>query len=1530
MPITGITNPFEQSIAVGNLNIVGTAIDDDAVAYVELILDGDIENPLRADGTEFWSYFLDTTDMEEGVHTIEAYSVDINGLKGYSTTTTWQLNREQPTTIVENLALGQLVSGRISLEGTVFDGNGIESLEYSLDRGETFNDLGLKYLKDENIWIFNLPINTTELADGPSVVWFKSSDVTGSTNIYTWLCFVDNTDPTVSLLYPEEDNAVNGLFSISGLTQDVIGIESLSWFINSDINGNIPLLAGNPYWTVDLDLRNFNGKKIAMSIIATDIAGNTTVVDKEILIDSDSDKPVVTVQFPPENHVVTDDLYIRGFVDDDDGTSRVLYSINEQEAISIETDSVFAVEIILSQNALLEEKNTISIWAEDIHGVAGDAVIIPFLYNKGPVISEPIITEQRNVEPLNYFYGMTLRILSESQIDYTIQGNDIKEVSWRFADKTENYVTLNAPKDEVKLEIPLENAPLGLIPIYVHAVDVLDRHVNEIIVVYIEKQPQEIKPVKLEEGEEPPPPPLLKLPIANTHQWLADETIRELSDGSFHLPLERVLNGYADFSLPITAEITSIGSGGDMSSLSVNVNQNVVSLSATREGVYNDVQVVITDSQGVTHQADTVSVLVTSSVPNLTIDSSIPYKWVKDTVTLFGTADDASGIQSLSYSLDSGETWNDIDVRADGTWDAYVSLDGYMDGLITLDIRAIANTEREAILRTAVRKDTIAPEVTVVAPPPGSLVNGETTFVFKVADIGGKLVLAEAIPTLDTVTESSLRFTEPEILEIESLITHLAGDAEHPLENNMTYQFTDAAGNVTIVNSYDFEIDVESDLPTIEINVPLENALITTDFEVSGVSYDDDGVSDIWASIDGAEYTLIAKGANSFALPIPFDTLTDNEHTISIYAEDIYGVRGNEVSVGFRVSREEPAGEVTKPLLSETVNGLAILGGTASDENGIAQVLVSVDNGNTYNLVEGTEVWQYVFDTRLIQDGSHAVFLKVIDGYGIEAVYSSLINIDNTMPMVQIDLPLDGARIAENLFISGQTSDNIALKALTVKISSLDSFNSSVPDVFRNIEIEPDIVIAESLDISSLANGTYNIEVTAEDVGGNLRSVSKNIQKDSTYLDTSVDLMYPLSGEYVNGVFNVYGTAISSEPISRLVLYVNGIYTTETNITKGGYFKFEVTPEMISEGEHTMFAQAITASGEQIDSNIHSLNYQPFGPWITIDNFTMGDFATNRRWLEGSAGYAITQQDIVTLESRESTREEKEAVRNKTVDKIEISFDNGKTFEQVGSSGKWRYRIEDDYLAEGYHFLVVRATMKNRQQAVSRSIVRIDKTHPSVELISPGEGGRFNNALEFIGLSSDDIELEKVDIALRVGDKNSYGVPTFIQGLYLDVHFLGTTLFDVGVGLSFFDDNVKLQFQVGQLTQAQFEILNQTTSPFRYGGTVLGGKLLANVAVIPFGSFAGPDWQWLSASFALGANFSYFSETQSGKSQMLSAVLMQIEFPRVTIPNQRFFNTFSFYTEGQLWFIPTDVQSSNVDIASLVPQIAIGIRANVF
>lgn len=1916
-PVSGITNPIKNMRVPGNLNIVGTCIDDDGVDEVWLILDG--AEPVKAQGKEFWSYYLDTTELSEGPHTIEVYGIDINGLSSAAKPkkndkVTWNLDRRLPVTEVTNLELGTLVSGKITLKGTVSDGNGIKSLSYSLDGRENFFDIKIKENKKTGVCAFELPINTKESPDGAAVCWFKAEDKTGSIGYNSFLYFIDNTKPDVKIVSPAEDEVMNGHFGIAGFAKDEIGVQKLTWTFGSE-SGEFELTPGNPYWYKEVDTTGIKDKKVEFTVTATDTAGNIVTKRRTIPLDQEADKPVVVIASPAKDSVVegtAGTVFVRGIATDDDEVASVEYSLDGGEKKKISTYGVFYA-LVSEDKDLPAGTHTITVTATDMYGVEGNPVTSTFV-SKGAAPSfsaakisssegtVPAVTgakvhpeanpvyqtevscaagiasiswqlnwgtngiktgsvdfksgaqtvpvnvplsaddiawgavsltitasdiydrssQQRTVvnvqditdifvdsprvvfddsrigengdiindpeHPVSgYFAGgkiksaslspstpyatieynentitlratqtlgashpVKVRVISEDNIPYESRelifhsdspaptlAIDIEEenIEQKFGDdgqplelprirvtgtvasetpltslayriisvdavfdaKTKNLISgTRSPKAGNFESLP---ANTGRFDFYVDASSLsTGMHVVEIVanngkqaatslkirkipslsdkrikrffnwiegidVYYVitdqsidhnfsgtyyrsdlqagnptvtapigSSRPESSYQTKKEgsakvfiasvggneyasgmhvavprggsgpkatvsvvsdspvvsvsykiSGEKTPggdesqsgridgkqmrqidsthyeaDVPLNNLPSRFTTIEVTADTARGSAsckgtiavvrerdsslidnekrvywapsadtpyddiNGRYVLSTNVPLGAFANMLGPVTAVLAS-GQAG----LSVQADGNFVYITAEREGFYRNVSLRVVDSQGVSYTSSSVNLLVDDGAPAVAIETPAVQKWVQKNTTLSVTAMDTNGIESVEYSIDNGESWNTA--RSTGSsYTATLILDGADDGLIPVDVRVRDIAGKTTYTQTAVQKDTTIPDVQVIVPEVEDIVNGENLIAFIVKD-NGHLNHAEYI-----APKSGNANPEPVYIPLGPMIVTHIGTEDKPINDLMVFNFYDEVGNVASIRKWDFIIDQKSDLPIAEVHMPEEDAVITTDFVVSGVVVDDDGPSKIYYKIDEGHYRLLSEEyGTSFSIDIPLSSMTDNEHKVTVYAEDLNGVRGPEYVRNFRISLEEPKGAVETPPIDQTVRGWIKLTGNATDKNGIRNVFISVDNGNTYNEATGNFAhenehsdWTYEFDSRVVEDGTHVVFLKVVDWFGIEGLYSSLINIDNTAPKIDLELPLDDSKTSQMLFFSGQTTDNIGLKQLYITVRSLEG--KTVSQKLSRINLTPGEIVTESIDLSSLENGFYNVELTGHDAADNITRVSRNVQLDKTTPKAKVDLLYPLNGEYVQGVFNIYGTAVSEINIESLELLVDGQVASETTISASGYYKFNLDPQMITDGQHKIQVRANLANVSTIMSNEQFINYSSVGPWVTIDNFTYGDFAIERPYIIGNAGYAIAEDELVAAKAKGASKERKAAVEAKSIEKVELSLNNGKSFQEVSKSGKWRYRVENEDIAEGYHFLLVRATMKNGEKAITRTIVQVDKTKPTIKLISPGEGGRFNQNLEFSGLAHDNVALKSVTLALRKGDKSSYEVPAFIQGLYLDWHFWGATLFDIGVGLSFFDDNVRLQAQWGQFTQQQREMFSKTD--MRYGGdSVFGGKILANVAYIPFMYFLGRDYEWLSANVTVGANFTRFNESGSGKAQILSALLAQLEFPRISFAKQKMFRTIALYTEGQLWFIPTDV-SSDADIENLVPQISVGLRVNVF
>lgn len=1900
LPVCGITNPHPGMRIVGNLNIVGTCVDDDGVEYVNLILDGDEENPVRAKGKEFWSYYLDTTELEEGLHTIKVVGCDINGLVGKPVELTWNLDRRQPVTAIENKVMGTLVSRTVKFHGTVSDGNGIKNLSYSVDQGNTFKNVKLSRKKDRIE--FDISIDTRKFPDGPAVIWFKAVDNAGSEGVYSFLYFIDNTSPDVKILQPADKTPQFGKVAVTGYAKDTVGLSKLSWTFGKE-SGDFEIVPGNPFWAKEFDLAGTNDKSRKFTISATDVVGNVITVSQNIIIDESLDKPSVKIAFPTADSLVEsgDSLYVRGIATDEDGIASVKYRLDNGEWVEESTKGVFYG--VLAQGAELSAgKHTVSVVAIDRHGVQSDVSTVEFqargavpVFSEAKISGVPVVNgiqvhpesgsvftttvsssvglasvhvetrwgnnglKQDDYElnsagsytvniPINddfpkgiakiyisatdtvgrtknykaiidvtntsviqgaepkvvlddciadekgtvlnskefpatgYFIGgnarsveivpktpfatarlsgnqiilsagdvngssepVVVRVTTDQGLVYDSQKivfkqdsafpkikisetsdvqlldagsgsvaisgsvsceSGIGSVSYRvFASKANMNAGVVASMENVSagdvvslgavrsFNIPLETAEYGIYIVEITAESaggnktsevvgfrnipdfpegakgspknpmivwadgenvyagaayqgelarsfsiykrsgmnpganslqcsleygngktasskynavkipeikaafakagdkdyvagmpvVLARNEKSSLIAYVDSESQisasyEISGEDVPGGsrqsggsaivsksEEKENRWVVQIPLENLPARMnkvklsvkAGSVSRQISGsvaivrpveasmlddrraiytmedsdskydrdvGCYILRTEESFSFYANVPELVSADFVAAANG-----LKIERQGNLVKVIPEKEGSFNNVAVRVKDVNGIAYTSPAVNFIVDNGAPEVKIVTPEIHQWVKNSLRITGTVADPSGVKSAEYSLDNGENWKTLNLSSSGrtavgaTFSGTADISSAEEGLVALDVRAFDVAGNVAYARTAAYKDVTPPSVEIVVPNDDAIVNGDNLICFNVSDNAS---FEKAYYIAPPTGKSSGVKTEITDISATFVSTHI-GTSEKPIDDGMSFEFVDAAGNVSSYESWNFLIDSKSDLPVAEIHLPTYEDVITRDFTISGVVYDDDGPSSIYYRIDGGPYNKLEEMGTSFAIDVPFSTMTDNEHTINVYAVDINGVKGPVAERKFRVSTEEPKGAVETPTIDKANKGLITLAGVASDRNGIEKVLVSLDNGNSYNNAVGTTNWSYTFDSRAIPNGTNVVFIRVIDKYGISGLYSSLINIDNKAPEMVLDYPLDYSATTGPLFFSGYAFDNVNITELFVTIRSLDG--KSIPRSLQRIDFNLDRIIAQNIDISALENGSYNIELTALDKAQNATHVSRNIMLNKNKALATVNLLYPLNGEHKQGTFNIYGNAEADNKIESLSLYIDDKYIATTELTDSDYFRFEITPDLISDGEHTYRVDAKVETGQVIRSRIQTVEYNSVGPWVAIDNFTYGDFATGRPYIKGHAGYSLSEEEKVVSSTKKATKEQKEAINNKKVAKIEISFDNGKSFTQISKSEKWMYRIENQDIEEGFHFMIVRATMRNGETAIERTIIQIDNTAPKIRLISPSVGGRYNQELVFSGLSSDTVGLKDVQLTLRKGDKASYEVPSFIQGLYLDWHFWGATLFDIGVGLTFFDDVVKVQFQWGQFTQAQREMFSNTS--MRYGGdSVMGIKILANVANIPFSYFFGRDLDWLSANLAVGAQFSRFNESGSGEAQILSAILAQLEFPKVKFPNMKCFSSLSLYTEFSLWFIPTDVSSSNVDINNIVPQIAEGIRLSVF
>lgn len=1501
LPVVNISNPIPDMRVGGKLNIVGTCVDDDGVAKVEVkINDGDF---MEADGTDFWSLYLDTSDFEDGAYTITARGIDTNDVIGKEYSVVFNLDKEKPVNTIVSHENGMLISGKVTFEGTISDLNGISELSYSTDGGQIYEKLSFKGKKQAPEVNFKLNINTIKLSDGPQVYWFRSVDKMGSVGLSAFLFFVDNKPPQLNILYPTEDFQENGKFNICGQVFDEVGIEKMTWERGKDDPVEIVLSPGNGYWVHEFDFSGQNRTDVVFTL--TDRAGNRTTKKLQLKLDTDVDLPLLEMQYPLADSIVFEDR-LSGFVSDDDGVQGIIYSLDGGDEQRVATGQGFNLTI----PALEAGSHKLDIRAVDINGVEGKPVRINFTKGLDKPLIEISSVVQREGEPLAFSPGMEIIPESHKAITgFVTSHNPLQGVTFQFNGSDPLSLSLKKTdqpeKKRFSLALP-DEMPNGFVELVIQAQDKYGR--EEVFTTYIIVGPLEEKGI-----------------------FMTDRRFKESNE---------TIEG--NIKMAEQEEIIGLISGGGISSISlepesdlfsVSHQGNIFNLRAKTSGFADNLSIVVETVDGNIFKAGPFSIAVDLEPPEIDLTEEVTGLWVNEEVIFAGTLKDNLAVDILEYALGKEGNFqpvaiekNDETSATDLPFTIAIPLADVPDGNVYIRLKASDRAGNTVTLPYLVRKDSTPPQVEQITPVAADTVNGLITICGRIED-------DSPVDSVEFSDDGEL-FVPVTAAAIFSHDIDLAAYEELP--EKFFFRITDRGGNRTLF-SPELNIDLESDKPVVQIQIPEEGILIRSDFIISGMVFDDDSVKTIYYRLDDDEFKEL-EGSNNFEIPIRLADIDDNKHIIEVKAEDIGGVFSDVAVSWFMVSKTEPISQLNTPSLEETVKDTLVIQGESSDANGIKEVFVSFDNGNTFNRMDGTENWSYSLDTNILEDGICSLLIRAVDSTDVEGLYTTLINLDNTAPELELAGPYDGQQVTGSFRLTGRVNDSIALAGLVLEITPLGGGASLAEEEAEeeqavnegNAEaeavatadkavapVEPvvmdlpsDEVILQEIDVSFLPQGWYNLRLTAKDRADNSVYITRNIKKIVAMQYSHIDIFFPVQGEMVAGEFLFQGRIQSSKIPDRVTLNVDGNLFEALEVTEHGYFSFSFKPEHLTDGSHIFQVEAVLADGDTIKTPERRVEYSRQGPWIIISNFIAGDFASQRPWIEGKAGYPFSSDP----EDKAAT---KKLAKVHEIDRIEVSLDNGKTFRKAKGKDDWRFRLETQDLHDGVLNVLARARFRDNRVAVAKTQLIVDDTPPEVTLIFPEEGMRFNDSISLSGIASDASGLQDVSVALRKGGKSRYQVPGFIQGLYIDTHFLGATHWDVGAGLTFFDDNVKLQLQLG-------------TAPVgRFSGLVIGAKLLANVAVLPYGYFFGANWDFLSSSIAVGANFSYFTMSEdsiafTSDGLVLGSIIGQLVLARVQVPGWKLFNSFSLYTEAQLWFISSDIA------AGTVTRIAFGLRTEVF
>ncbi|EAV4254723.1 Ig-like domain repeat protein [Salmonella enterica] len=328
-------------------------------------------------------------------------------------------------------------------------------------------------------------------------------------------------------------------------------------------------------------------------------------------------------------------------------------------------------------------------------------------------------------------------------------------------------------------------------------------------------------------------------------------------------------------------------------------------------------------------------------------------------------------------------------------------------------------------------------------------------------------------------------------------------------QRTLLVDVTDIAGNVA-QETLQFTIDTTLREPTIVLDPTHDTGDDTNDnltrinkpvFIIGNV---DNDVSHIVVHLDGRDYTIENKGGNlTFT---PDQPLSDGQHTISVTVTDIAGNTKTSAELQIEIDTQVQIDSVTLTTDSGVNDHDNVTNATRpsfeiATPDDVTSVLVSFDGVNWTPISKNAAgQWQFTAGSAL-SDGHYTLHVQATDRAGNTANSTLGFTVDTQIDGLSVVM-LDDAGKDSTDGITNITSPRFEISAreqLQSVTVILNGKSSTLTQGAGNKWLfTPD---------TPLVDGTYKIEIVAEDIAGNKISKEVSFTIDTIVSDPSIDLL---------------------------------------------------------------------------------------------------------------------------------------------------------------------------------------------------------------------------------------------------------------------------------------------------------------------------------------------------------------------------------------------------------------------------------------
>ncbi|MGB3492731.1 MAG: Ig-like domain-containing protein [Elainellaceae cyanobacterium] len=583
------------------------------------------------------------------------------------------------------------------------------------------------------------------------------------------------------------------------------------------------------------------------------------------------------------------------------------------------------------------------------------------------------------------------------------------------------------------------------------------------------------------------------------------------------------------------------------------------------DGTY-DVVASATNISGTRTDATNGELIVDATAPIITVDTLFTND---GTPQLTGTVDDANA--SITVIV-NGVSYTAINTGS-GTW---VLEDGSIttpltDGTYNVQVTAtdaIGNIGTDAT-NSELTVDTVAPTVTV---NPKSTGDSTPSLSGTVNDAAATVQVQ-----VNGVTYAATNNSNGTWALADGTITPALIDGVYDVQVSAI----DLAGNVGADETLN-ELQIDTIAPEITVT-PLTTRDTTP--QITG-TVNEPGAN-ITVQLNGTVYGATNNGDGTWSLNNVIVALADGTYDVAATATDATGNVATDTTVDELVIDTAPPGVTVDTLV--TNDSTPAITGTVDDNTA---TLVVVVNGVTYNATNnGDGTWTLADNTitPALADGTYGVQVTATDTQGNAGIDGTVaeLTIDTVAPTVTVAAQSTSDNTPA---FSGAVNDTSAIVEVTVNGVTYDALNNG----------DGTWTLADDV-VETLADGVYEVEVTATDLAG-------NIGTDATTNELLIDTTEPVitvDSTTTNDRTPVITGTISEADASIQVL-INGTPYSVTNSGDGFWALPDntITPAL-ADGTYDIVATATDLAGNiGTDNTADELVIDAIAPIITIDNLS--------------------------------------------------------------------------------------------------------------------------------------------------------------------------------------------------------------------------------------------------------------------------------------------------------------------------------------